>query len=700
MVRFFRRSNLEPRRLKLPRLPSSPAANGLLQQESASKTRESPETLYQQAILARHSPPYVVVGREREIVYSSGRISRFLELAPGTPRLDIVNLAKPALERPLKRLLMMEPSAAEPVCHAAVEGEIDGRKQPLLLSMERLKNGQRLIVFQDRLDPLRREDGSMPGGLSPAIDETYVRTLEDELEAATQTIRTTVEELETSNEELKSSNEEMMSMNEELQSANEELSTVNEELQNNVAEQNLLNTDLTNLIESTEIATIFLEENLTVRSYTPAALRFFRLVEHDRGRPLVDIASDIDTDRLIAATARMLRSEEVQEDEQQTRDGGEALLIRILPYRTGEGTARGAVLTFTPVTELRRYARELEWAEGLARQQLNEIEEFYRMSPQAMALVDRDLRYIRVNQRMAELGDLSVDNFLGRRVGEIEPALVPQVADPIRQVFETGQPILGDELTGALSADPEMRRTWEIDRYPIYSDGAISAVGMVVRDVSKHKQMEAELRRVMRELQHRVKNMLANVTALINRARRESGDPAVALERLVERVRALANTHNLLTAHNWSTARFIDILGPELVEVYGATRVSLKGPEILLNARAAVALSMAIHELATNAAKYGALSDPQGRLDLTWARTDEGDGEQLVIRWQEHGGPETRPPEAEGFGSQLIASTISGSLGGRIEKSFDPSGFRCVIEIPTARVIGDDDDDPSGPLET
>ena len=180
--------------------------------------------------------------------------------------------------------------------------------------------------------------------------------------------------------------------------------------------------------------------------------------------------------------------------------------------------------------------------------------------------------------------------------------------------------------------------------------------------------MQAELQRLMRELQHRVKNMLGNVIALVNRARHEDDDPDVVIEKLVSRIRALASTHNLLTAENWRPTRFRDILVPELISVYGEDRVELRGPDVRLNARAAVALGMTLHELITNAAKYGALSNETGTLSVQWSLVDEGDGGKFVIRWQESGGPSTDQPELAGFGSQLIRATVKGSLRGRVRE--------------------------------
>jgi two-component system CheB/CheR fusion protein len=155
-------------------------------------------------------------------------------------------------------------------------------------------------------------------------------------------------------------------------------------------------------------------------------------------------------------------------------------------------------------------------------------------------------------------------------------------------------------------------------------------------------------------------------------------------EALAKRIEALSNTHKLLTTANWGAARVRDILEPELTDVYGADRVALRGPDLMLNARATLAVGMAIHELATNAAKYGAFSAPGGAVSLSWSRVDEGEGEVVRMVWEEKGGPEVSDPGKEGFGSQLISSTIEGGLEGRVEMDWRREGLRCVFQFDYA----------------
>ncbi|MEL6297864.1 MAG: HWE histidine kinase domain-containing protein [Pseudomonadota bacterium] len=301
---------------------------------------------------------------------------------------------------------------------------------------------------------------------------------------------------------------------------------------------------------------------------------------------------------------------------------------------------------------------------------------------------------MRVNSELAKINGIPVEDHPGRTVMEIVPDLGQMVVKPIEQVFETGEPLLNTEIVGRTAAAPDEDRTWIVDWYPVHRgrSSEINGVGVSVRDITKTKEMEADLRRVMQELQHRVKNMLANVMALINRARRDENDPAQVLDTLSNRITALAKTHNLLTAENWGATRLTAIVEPELTQVYGDQRISLRGPDVVMSAKPALAISMAIHELATNAAKYGGLSTPEGRVALHWQRIDDGDGDMLRMEWRESGGPKVEKPAKIGFGTQLVTATIEGSVGGKVRAHWEPDGLRIVMNIPYDRLnqIADD----------
>ncbi|MEL6207546.1 MAG: chemotaxis protein CheB, partial [Pseudomonadota bacterium] len=247
--RLFRRRAGQARPLNLPNSGAptiSPSGQG------EPLALDLHERSYEQALLSRHVPPYLVLNLNNEVIYASQGAARYLAVKPGATKTGVLHLIRSELEGVVRRLVNLSPDRGER-SEREFQGELDGIPVRIVMVLERLEDDTTLLVMRDHMDLRDDRPGQIDSEESEITD--YVRDLEEQLDTARQTIRTTVEELETSNEELKSSNEEMMSMNEELQSANEELSTINEELQNKVAELNEANSDLSNFIRSTRIPT-------------------------------------------------------------------------------------------------------------------------------------------------------------------------------------------------------------------------------------------------------------------------------------------------------------------------------------------------------------------------------------------------------------------------------------------------------------
>ena len=634
-------------------------------------------------VMAHFAPPYMVLTSQGELQFASERATGFLRVNAGRPQLSLLKLIRPELTAALGRLLRLAQSETENQV-VTFEGELDGTARVVRISARQTESRQILLVFEDITGgaaSLPEESRSVD-----ADDAAYVRELEAELDEARGRLSAAMEELETSNEELKSSNEEMMSMNEELQSANEELTTTNDELNSKIAELRDANEDMSNFITSTNIGTIFLDDDLRLRRFTPEARKHFRFVSGDIGRRLDDIGSDLDVADILADCRAVIHTQAKREVEYEGRSG-DYFRARIVPFKSERTKSGGVVISFFDVTELRDLAREADQQRLLSDQRLAEIEDLYAVSPQAMGLLNRDLVYVRANRKLAAISGLEVEELLGRSLGTMSPKLRDVIKPIALEVLEKRTRIEGKQLRGSTNNEPGTERIWETDWYPVYHDGGVTGVGINVRDVTDQMRTQYELRRVMQELQHRVKNMLANVLALVSRASRDATVDRDVFTALAKRIQALAQTHKLLTQSNWSSARLHKIISPELTDIYGSDRVDLKGPEILVNARAALSLGMAIHELATNAAKYGAFSVPQGRVTLTWVRQDDGEADVYIFTWTETGGPSPQDGSGDGFGSQLIRSTITGSLDGKVETFWEPTGLRCVFTIPANTLI-------------
>ncbi len=201
-------------------------------------------------------------------------------------------------------------------------------------------------------------------------------------------------------------------------------------------------------------------------------------------------------------------------------------------------------------------------------------------------------------------------------------------------------------------------------------------------EIARRAAVEEQQKLLLHELNHRVKNTLATVQSIAAQTLRTSPEPDAFREAFEKRLVALSKAHNLLATSNWRGASLHDLVRREL-EPHGvddAGRISISGPVLWLPPAQALALAMVLHELATNAARHGALSRPTGRVDLSWSVAAEADGQRLRMVWRELGGPQVRPPARRGFGSRLIERGLAQELGGTARLLFEPEGLRCIIE--------------------
>jgi len=221
-----------------------------------------------------------------------------------------------------------------------------------------------------------------------------------------------------------------------------------------------------------------------------------------------------------------------------------------------------------------------------------------------------------------------------------------------------------------------------IDFYPYQEDGRTIAVGIVLKDVTELRRLERELRRLMDELQHRVKNTLATVASIVNQTVATKGDRVELVDTLKRRIGALAATHALLTQRDWADVSLKDILNTEFGPYDRLEHIALSGPEVRLPPKHALTLTLTLHELATNAAKYGALSAPAGRLHVSWRVSEDALEKRLAIRWCETGVPRKDGAAIKvGFGTRLIRNAVVHDLGGVVEHQLTSEGLLCNISV-------------------
>ena len=339
------------------------------------------------AVVDLFSPPHVIVDEKNEILFSHGAVEKYLKFPEGKPSFNILKMAKESLRLKLELALYEAARDGRPV---SIESLALGEKEEyqildLLVNPLTQAKGLSVVAFIEKGGP-QKSKKKKKASSSEEIDP-HVVILERELQATREHLQATVEEVEASNEELKSANE-------ELQSTNEELNTLNSELQKNLGRVSELSNDLDNLLTSTEIATIFLDNRLHIRRFTPFATRIFNLIETDIGRSFGDITSRISGINLLNAAAEVLNTLHRESHEIQDDDGN-WFSVRVLPYRTIENLIDGVVINIIDITEAKRTQALADDAKEFAQSIVDTIRE-------PLLVIDRDFRVVSGNRAFYE----------------------------------------------------------------------------------------------------------------------------------------------------------------------------------------------------------------------------------------------------------------------------------------------------------
>ena len=364
--------------------------------------------LIQQLLVRRYAPAAVVVNGRGEVVYIHGHIGAYLEPAPGQPTYQMLEMAREGLQHDLALALHQAAGREDEVIRRDVRVKTNGAVILVNVTVKKIAEPERLQgLFLVTFNQVRTNKTAGRNGAparAPASPKKSESGLMRELDFTKQRLQQTIEALQTSNEELKSTNEELQSTNEELQSTNEELETTKEELQSLNEELETVNSelqgkldalsdandDLQNLMNSTEVATIFLDNELCIKRFTMEAKRVSNLIAIDVGRPLSDIVSKLADTRMLEEAQDVLQTLVAKEREVQTSDGS-WFFMRILPYRTAKNTIDGLVLTFQDITKMKFAEQVVQAARGLAANIVETVRE-------PLLVLDDQLRVVSANQ--------------------------------------------------------------------------------------------------------------------------------------------------------------------------------------------------------------------------------------------------------------------------------------------------------------
>jgi len=374
--RLFRRaaSTLHAHPVEFPSA-FSVAPSGGTEARTSQKPSPSLQSLADQLVLQRYAPPAVLVNDTGDIFYISGRTGKYLEPAAGKANWNIFAMIREGLRYELTGAFQKALRQKETVVLPGLKVETSGGEQLVNVSVQRLDEagllqGLVMIVFTDAPAPTQiKVTGRLTksSSHSPRLAELEralqvareeARTRREEMQTSQEELRSTNEEMQSTNEELQSTNEELTTSKEEMQSLNEELQTVNTELQAKLDELSRSNNDMKNLLNSTDIATLFLDNDLNVRRFTTQATKIIKLIPSDVGRPITDLASDLRYPELSVDAHTVLRTLVPAEKSISAKDG-HWFTVRIMPYRTLDDRIDGVVITFSDITAATAAAAKL-----------------------------------------------------------------------------------------------------------------------------------------------------------------------------------------------------------------------------------------------------------------------------------------------------------------------------------------------------
>lgn len=509
--------------------------------------------------LEQLAPPSVLVDRDFRVLHLSETAGRYLQPSAGQLSQDITELVRSELRFDLRMCLHRAFEQGTSELSLPISVKFNGHPVRVYLqvrSQSAPEEPKRAIVFFIEGGPVE-ELGATP---APPGDGEQIRSLQEELELTRSRLRSSREEFDAATEELRAANEELQSINEEyrstaeeletskeeLQSINEELQTVNSELKVKLEGVSRVNSDLQNLMSATDVGTLFLDNALAIKRFTPPVANLFNITPNDEGRPITDFTHHLDYPEFAEDARSVLR--DLTPIEREVARGENWFLTRLRPYRTVDDRIDGVVVTFIDVTERRNSAEALR--QGAERQKL-----------------------------------------------------------------------------------------------------------------------------LLQELSHRVKNTLAVVQAIARRSFREDSVTSDALDRFSGRIGALAHAHDLLIGNDWRGANLRELAETQVGAVSGSAQITISGPDVILPPHIATPFGLILHELATNAMKYGALSMPQGTVSASWTLSSPG-AKGLKFIWREAGVEIDKTPECEGFGSQLIDGGLPEA---KVERVFGKDGLTCTI---------------------
>lgn len=687
-------------------------------------------------LLAKYVPPGVVISPAMEIIQFRGDTGPYLAPAAGPPSLHILKMLREGLLVGVRAAILRAGAEGRPVREERLRVHSDGGFRELAVEVIPIHTGDAvqmgfLVLFDEAAQLVRRPSGALedPARATTTAEQIatitndelvrltqelaatreYLQIVIEQQEAANEELQSANEEAQSANEELQSVNEELETSKEEIQSSNEELATVNDELNNSNVELGRLNSSLRLardyaecIVANMRSPLIVLDAGLRVKT---ASAAFYETFQVDKRSTEGRLIYDLGNGQWNIAALRNLLEELLQQNDQiedyEVRHSFERIGTRIMilnaqrlaPASDNEPLI---VLAIEDITERTR-----------ADDKQRESQVRLRHAADAAGLTYVEIDFARGRVLTAE-NFASVMGYASPQEGAADHALGTRllldhvVAADKRRVAAALRDLLDGKRLGKISyrvrGDDLVERfiesMWSFENGP---DGKPTRAFATNLDITEMKRAEEHGKLLMAEVNHRAKNLLAVVHAIAQQTAKYA-DPATFIARLTDRIDGLTTSQDLLVQNNWQgvdlsrlvegqLAHFTDLIGQ---------RILLMGPPTRVTPAAAQGIGMALHELATNASKYGALSNEIGRIHISWQVADVP-SPTFAMRWVEEGGPKVAPPTRRGFGRIVIGRMVEAAVGGTVELEYRESGLSWSLSAPVSGAIERERSNASGP---